>query len=554
LTHELAAEQLRASRALGARAMRWDPELLRAYFVSVGFAGVLCCWAVQGGRNGAVLRELGMPSSDLGLAWLAGPISGALVQLLVGVLSDRCTSSLGRRRPFIILGSALSVLSLLLFSNASTMGMLLGDDVDRHPWGLFLAIVSFWLLDASINVLQGPMRALLADVVDPAYLATGNSLFSLHAGIGKVIGYSFSAACSMSLPVLAWIGSSTRNIYGAAALVMSITSAVTVLGTHESVYSPPPGPVPETSSTCCSRVSLEATSIKKVLAQAPPAFAVTFAINFFAVFGRFAAGIYSANWMGEQIFGGDPSLEKVEGGACEDLGAFERGVSLANKAMVAGSCCTILWSCILPLLMRRFNPTRLLGAHLLLFSGLLFSTSLVAPGNFNLAFAIIAAFGIPKAAMDSIPWVIVTRICGRGSSGGKVSSLFNLSGCFSDVAMAILSGPIIMVYGLSAAFTFAGVLVSAGMVICFLVPVTWIEHDGSYSTLAAHEHDGADEYDSTGLVSAIEIIPSRRLGLPDRPLSLRKRTSALDEEDLDLSASLGSTNASISGFGLHSTQ
>jgi solute carrier family 45, member 1/2/4 len=73
--------------------------LWQVFAPCIAFAGVQASWAIQIGHSSAELRRLGVSDENIGLVWLAGPISGVIVQPIVGVLSDRCTSRYGRRRP-----------------------------------------------------------------------------------------------------------------------------------------------------------------------------------------------------------------------------------------------------------------------------------------------------------------------------------------------------------------------------------------------------------------------------------------------------------------------
>ncbi|CAN0240542.1 unnamed protein product [Discosporangium mesarthrocarpum] len=148
-----------------------------AYWASMAFAGVQISWAVQIGYTSPTLRRLGMSNETLSYAWLAGPVTGAVVQPLVGIWSDVCTSKLGRRRPFIIVGAIFAIGGLIGFSNAEQLGFAFGDSELSHEAGLSLAIISFWVLDAAINVAQGPQRALMTDTIDAHLLAMVRSMF-----------------------------------------------------------------------------------------------------------------------------------------------------------------------------------------------------------------------------------------------------------------------------------------------------------------------------------------------------------------------------------------
>lgn len=165
---------------------------------------------------------------QVGLAWLAGPISGAVVQPLVGAWSDRSTSRFGKRRPFMLLGALGLLFGLVVFSQAENIAALLGDPVKTtgggSTVGLIIALMAFWVVDIFTNTLQGPARALLADVVPAERQLDGNAAFAVANGAGKIIGY---AAGSSHFGV--------EVIYGATGVVVLLLTLVTLLTTEETL-------------------------------------------------------------------------------------------------------------------------------------------------------------------------------------------------------------------------------------------------------------------------------------------------------------------------------
>lgn len=141
-------------------------RLLRVSSVS---CGVQFGWALQLSLLTPYVQELGIPHVWSSLIWLCGPLSGLLVQPLVGHMSDRCASRFGRRRPFIAIGTASIAFAVLLIGHSADVGWLLGDRGARRPRAIGVFVLGFWLLDVANNVTQGPARALLADL-------TGNIL------------------------------------------------------------------------------------------------------------------------------------------------------------------------------------------------------------------------------------------------------------------------------------------------------------------------------------------------------------------------------------------
>lgn len=119
-------------------------------------AGIQFGWALQLSLLTPYVQLLGIPHTWAAFIWLCGPVSGMLVQPIVGYHSDRCTSRFGRRRPFIAAGSALVATAVFLIGFAADLGHLFGDPHDRTPKPRAIAVfvVGFWILDVANNMLQ----------------------------------------------------------------------------------------------------------------------------------------------------------------------------------------------------------------------------------------------------------------------------------------------------------------------------------------------------------------------------------------------------------------
>ncbi|XP_010438237.1 PREDICTED: sucrose transport protein SUC8-like [Camelina sativa] len=160
-------------------------------------AGIQFGWALQLSLLTPYVQLLGIPHKWASLIWLCGPISGMLVQPIVGYHSDRCESRFGRRRPFIAAGALLVAIAVVLIGYAADIGEILGDRVDLTPKPHAIAVfaVGFWILDVANNMLQGPCRALLADLSGNSAkkTRTANSLFSFFMAVGNVLGFAAGA-------------------------------------------------------------------------------------------------------------------------------------------------------------------------------------------------------------------------------------------------------------------------------------------------------------------------------------------------------------------------
>ena len=149
--------------------LRSVPFLLRR---TVPMYGIGIAWGAQYARARPLLPELGLPPWALWVAWLAGPVSGLVVQPLVGQLSDRTRGSsrcfAGKRRQWMWVGSLGLSASLLLMSSCADLGRALGDAGDgTHPAARVLALLAFCSAAAFLSVLQGPARTLVVDAAPP---------------------------------------------------------------------------------------------------------------------------------------------------------------------------------------------------------------------------------------------------------------------------------------------------------------------------------------------------------------------------------------------------
>ena len=157
---------------------------------ALGFFGLQFAWQMRIILSGPVTEGLGASPFIYGLIWLAGPFTGMVVQPLVGALSDKTVSPLGRRRPYLLGGALLASLALLIFPNSGGIANGLASLTGLHlpaVAGLLIAAITIWVIDACVNVAQGPYRALIPDVVPEEQYSIANSYISLAIGLGSVV-------------------------------------------------------------------------------------------------------------------------------------------------------------------------------------------------------------------------------------------------------------------------------------------------------------------------------------------------------------------------------
>ncbi len=154
--------------------MKKKPQLTfwQIWNMSFGFMGIQFGWGLQLANMSPIYKYLGAEESQLPYLWLAGPMTGLLVQPIVGAMSDRTWTKLGRRRPYFLVGAILASIALILMPNSSALWMAAG---------------LLWMLDASINITMEPFRAFVADNLPEEQRTLGFVMQSFFIGIGQTL-------------------------------------------------------------------------------------------------------------------------------------------------------------------------------------------------------------------------------------------------------------------------------------------------------------------------------------------------------------------------------
>ena len=167
---------------------------------AMGFFGLQFAWQMRIILSGPVTESLGASPLIYGLIWLAGPFTGIIVQPIVGNLSDKTHTRFGRRRPYLLGGAVLASLALWIFPNSAGVANIIEKNVghDLPVWtALLVAAIMIWVIDACINIAQGPYRALIPDTVPAEQYSIANSYISLAIGLGSVVAAG-------TAPILKW--------------------------------------------------------------------------------------------------------------------------------------------------------------------------------------------------------------------------------------------------------------------------------------------------------------------------------------------------------------
>ncbi|MCI4566806.1 MFS transporter [Lysobacter sp. CFH 32150] len=137
-----------------------------------GFLGIQFGFALQNANVSRIFQTLGASMEDIPILWIAAPLTGLIVQPIVGYLSDRTWTGLGRRRPYFLAGAVLTSLALFFMPNSPS---------------LWIAAGLLWILDASINISMEPFRAFVGDQLPVKQRASGYAMQSFFIGVGAVV-------------------------------------------------------------------------------------------------------------------------------------------------------------------------------------------------------------------------------------------------------------------------------------------------------------------------------------------------------------------------------
>ncbi|EON75429.1 putative maltose transporter MalT [Lunatimonas lonarensis] len=264
--------------------------------MSFGFLGIQMGFALQNANASRILQTFGADVEHLSLFWLVAPVTGMIVQPIIGHYSDRTWTRLGRRRPYFLVGGLLAATGLILLPNASLFVAFLP--------ALWIGAGFLMLMDASFNIAMEPFRALVGDLLPNSQRTLGFSIQTGLIGIGAVLG--------SWLPYVLgeWLGiSSTADpgiiptnvvvsfFVGAAVLLGTILW--TVFTTKEHPPSPPPQSIaPKTNGF---------TSIFRDFCHMPNTMRQLGLVQFFSWFGLFSMWVFTTPALAQHSWGLDPA-------------------------------------------------------------------------------------------------------------------------------------------------------------------------------------------------------------------------------------------------------
>jgi maltose/moltooligosaccharide transporter len=403
--------------------------------MNFGFLGIQFGWGLQMANMSPIYKYLGAADEQIAQLWLAAPLTGLIVQPIIGAMSDRTWGPLGRRRPYFLVGAILSSIALILMPNS---GLLAGWFMPHWP-KFYMAAMLLWVLDASINVSMEPFRAFVADKLPEAQRATGFAMQSFFIGVGAVVagllpyllrnwfGVSSEADGANALPTNVKI-----SFYvGAAAFLGAVLW--TVFSTRE--Y--PPENLEEfrrrkKESGGFAHLLKE---ILDALAHMPVTMRRLAVVQFFTWLGLFCMWLHFSNAVPVLFGSSDPETD-----------LFKRGAEWAGVCYAVKDAVTFLAAFALMAAARKMDR-RLLHAVCLVLGGL----GLLAVGfihgeeNRYLLLGALALGGVAWASILSMPYAILSGSLPAGRIGVYMG-IFNFFIVLPEILAALFFGGLVKNY------------------------------------------------------------------------------------------------------------
>jgi len=389
--------------------------------MSFGFLGIQFGWGLQLANMSAVYERLGARSDQVPLLWLAAPLTGLLVQPIVGALSDRTWGRLGRRRPYFLTGAVLASIALFVMPTSSA---------------LWTAASLLWILDASINISMEPFRAFVADKLAVSQRTAGFVMQSFFIGVG--------ASLANALPlVFSWMGVQGSTVGGVPLSVKysfqvgAVVFFLAVLWTIVTTSEFPPEDPAAWDRARRGRLGLRplVAEIVASIREMPATMRQLAVVQLFTWLGLFCMWLFFVPATARHVFGAtDPQSAR-----------YTQGIEWGGFTFAFYSITCFLVALVLPQLAQRTSRKTVHAAALVCGGAGLLSLYLIHD-KYLLPLSMVGV-GIAWASILSMPYAILSTAV-PPQRMGVYMGVFNFFIVIPEIVAAIGFGPLIrLVFG-----------------------------------------------------------------------------------------------------------
>ncbi len=345
--------------------------------MSFGFFGIQFGWALQMANMGPIYEYLGAEAHAIPLLFLAAPLTGLIVQPIIGYKSDRTKSRFGKRKPYFMIGAILSSIALFFMPNASAIWMAAG---------------LLWILDASINISMEPFRAFTVDKLNEKQQPKGFAMQSFFIGAGSVI------ASALPWMMSNWFGISEQAEKGSIPDSVKFSfylGAVAFFGAVAyTVFKSGNEPENEAIEDQENSFSDGVKEIFHTIFNMPKQMKKIALVQFFTWPGLFLMWFYYSVAVARNVYGAE-----------EGTVLYTKGVAFAGLTLSFYNLVTFAFALALPAISRKLSKP--ITHMLCLFAGGIGLISVGFVENPNWLYASMTGIGIAWASILSMPYAIL---------------------------------------------------------------------------------------------------------------------------------------------------
>ena len=453
--------------------------------MSFGFLGIQFGWGLQLANMSAIYSYLGANESQIPLLWLAGPVTGLIVQPIIGAMSDRTWNWLGRRRPYFLVGALLSSVALFVMPDST---------------GVRMAASLLWVLDASINISMEPFRAFVADKLNPDQRTIGFVTQSFFIGIG--------ATLANALPyIFRYLGVTGRTASGVPLTVQysfkigAVAFLVCVLWTVITTKEFPPENMAEFDRKRRERKGISATfaEVTSALREMPATMKQLAVVQFFTWLGLFCMWMFFGLMTSYHVFGAPNERDP----------RFTDGQAWGGNAFAVYSITCFAVAFLLPPLARATSRKKVHAIALV--CGALGLLSVYFIHDKSILLITMIGVGIAWASILAMPYAILSGAI-PGARMGVYMGIFNFFIVIPEIIASFAFGPVIRaLFGPDNPKSPMYVVMAGGVFLALAAISVLLVKDVADKNVPGDAVLAADEHELLTLPESAQPVPSTGL-------------------------------------------
>ncbi|RLN86029.1 hypothetical protein BBJ28_00015860 [Nothophytophthora sp. Chile5] len=431
------------------------PSIWLLLAVSMPRMAINMAWSAQWAALGPYLSTM-LPNFAVQITQFIGPIVGVLVGPSIGVFSDRSTTKMGRRRPYLIAAGILSIICWISMGYTREMGDALGDHGDGtgesdRTWTSILTVFFYLWMDITVNVVQTPAMLLVADFAGDRQ-TTGAALGQAWSTLGSILVAGYIEFFGAAYKSLHWF-------MGMLSVTMLICISVAVIFAKET----PLDPSKIDSVSSCKRIIHAFASVYHGIRTLPAVLAVYGVCFFFVQYGYTAYNGNKGQFFGLEVYGGSATNADSCDPCSAEQDAYNHGVSIAGgRADLLFNVVGYIYSWMLPFLVHKVGVKWVLTMSTI---PQMFLTIMAWTSNVTFNVFVVAITGITQSVWFALLVPAIIHVFGEDEEIGVYVGALNSANCFGQLLnFAIGSGLVETSLGYKLPVFLGGIMSTLGFI------------------------------------------------------------------------------------------